>query len=244
MFKKLLLLGLCCFSIYLMGSEEEGDSFPFSLVEVAPQVSFLSQTWPINNLPTAFNSSPNPGGVIRFIPIWRKKFPIFIHFGVTRLIEENTAGVTVNGEHQNLKYIWTFGARFGFRVLPRWILSTGLEFDHEPFLFDTGGQTAFLNKVLVPTAVLMSSLEWWRTENVSMLLDLGIKGYLTVPMDLYMFRNGLVLHAKAGARWNLGQTFALTTSAYIERRGISASTGDIAMFNFGLEVGIGWGDGK
>jgi hypothetical protein len=237
-----VLFVLLCFSVESFGEDSSEETrFPVSLVEFAPQLSFLYQTFPVAG--TNYYSTWNPGAVIRFTPIWKGRYPIYFYLGGTQLTEQNNAGVTVNGEHGPLKYIWSFGARFGFQPVPRLTTSIGLEFNHEPYLLDEGNQTVFLNKVLVPAGVIMTTYEGWKTSNFSALIDVGMKAYFSVPMDTWLLRNGLVLLAKGGGRWKLDENFTAFANVLLERRAFSTNIGDDCFLNLMFEVGVGFGYG-
>ena len=222
------MLRVTLFAALLGGAASADDSgYPMTLYEVAPLISFVQQSFPINNTPTAFWSSANPGAVLRFTPVWRGKYPLFFHLGGVRLVEQNSAGVTVTGEHINEKYLWTFGARFGFFPLQtrRWLLIAGMQFDHEAFIRDLGSNIGHLNKVLFPTLALISSLEWYRGETFSALVDVGFKADFSVPMDVWLSRNGILLSAKLTGRWRL-DGYHLFAAAGIEPHWMNTTLGD------------------
>lgn len=223
----------------------EEERFPVSLFEFVPQLTFLDQIFPVNSQPTPFRSNANPGASIRFTPIWRDKFPLYFQLRGTQLVEQNDLGIAIDGEHGSLKYIWSFGALFGFRPFPtnRIVFASGLELNHEPFLRDEGGGRVFLNKVLIPTWANVLSLEYFRTERLSALLDLGFKLPFTVPMDLYSVRNGHVISARTGIRYKVND-LTLIASTFIEKRALNTNSGDVWFTNLGFEAGVGWGYGS
>jgi hypothetical protein len=210
------------------------------LVEIAPRVEFLQTTTTVNSNPTVFWSYFNPGAVVRTHLLWRERFPLFFHFGVTQVTERTSSGVFVDGEHLNVKYLWSFGSRIGIPLAEDWMLVTGMEFNHEPFMRDTGGNTVFLNKILMPT--LAASVTWngWHSGTTSLYLEAGGRVYTSVPMDPYMVRNGGVLFAAVGTRFTWGD-LALHARLIGEQRSLNTNIASVSMQNIVLEWGIGWG---
>lgn len=235
------LLALTCSNF----AAADQTAYPTTLFEIAPQITYVHQSFPINSTPTDFWSGPNAGMTLRFTPIWRGKYPLLIHFGGQRLLEQNGSGITVIGEHMNEKYLWTFGMRMGFYPLEtrRVLFTAGFEFNHDAFIRDLTGNQGHLNKVLFPTLALGTSFEWYRTESFSALLDLGFKADFSVPMDVYLVRNGIIVNARLGAKWRT-EGLQFSASLLVEPHWMNTTLGDASRMLTAIEFGVGWGNGN
>lgn len=241
------LIALFALSSSLVMAEPAPDSserFPLPLFEVAPSVGFVQQSFPVGGVPTSFWSSGNPGLNLRFNPMWRGKFPLSFQLGGTRVTELNSSGLTVVGEHDNVKYLWNFASRFGFFPLEshRLLISSGIEFNHEAFLRDLGSGQVHLNKVWLQSFVVQGSVEWYRDTRYSSLLDAGVKAIFSLPMDAYLIRNGLVTFGRATLRWK-GNGYQVMASLLVENRWQDTTIGKTSQFSTLIEFGFGWGGG-
>ncbi len=221
------------------------ERYPLSLFEVSPSLGFLQQTFPVNSAPSGFWSSANPGLNLRFNPQWRGKFPIQFQLGGIRVTEQNSNGFVVVGEHDNVKYLWNFGAKFGFFPLDshRLLVSGGMEFNHEAFLRDLGGGQVHLNKVWLQSLVGSFAFEWLRSPQYSALLEAGMKAVFSLPMDAYLIRNGLVSYAKTSVRWK-ADSYQVFAGVLVENRWQDTTLGKTSQVNVALELGLGWGGGQ
>jgi hypothetical protein len=149
----------------------------------------------------------------------------------------------VVGEHDNVKYLWNFRSRFGFFPLAsrRFLVITGVEFNHEAFLRDLGGQQVHLNKVWLQSFVLGASLEWARERQYAAFIEGGVKGIFSLPMDAYLIRNGLVSYGKASLYWKW-ERVQLSAAVGVENRWQDTTLGYASQLNTQFELGVGWGE--